>query len=348
MSPNNKKRSVVLCPGRGSYGKDSLGYAQQMTSAKLDIADAFRTNAQKPTVREMDASTTFRSSWHVAGEHASILTAAISGADFDQIHAAHEIVAICGNSMGWYTALGLSGAVDYRDSIEVIETMGEYQRGNVIGGQIVVSITDDNWKINPAELDMVEKAIQEIPDLFWSIRLGGQAILGGSNEALETALQILPKKTTQGREFPFRLPLHSAFHTALMQEAHERAIVDLAHISMRSPVIPLVDGRGHIWRPKACSGQDIFKYTFGNQVLEAYDFTRMVSSVLRNFAPDHIILLGPGSNLGGSVAQVLIQEKWKGIQSKQDFIALQESNPFVLAMARPEQRYLVTSSLSVV
>ena len=111
---------------------------------------------------------------------------------------------------------------------------------------------------------------------------------------------------------------------------------------IQTPSIPLIDGRGHIWHPRACSSAKLLEYTLGEQVVETFDFTSMIRMSLRHFAPDVIILLGPGSNLGGSLAQVLIQENWNGISSKSDFLAHQKENPFLLAMARSDQRPMVT------
>ena len=125
-----RKRCVVLCPGRGSYSKDTLGSLQNVISSKLDESDIYRKSLGRPTVREMDASEKFRSSWHIAGENASCLTAGASAADFDQISGDFDIVGICGNSMGWYTTLGLSRALAFQEMLRLIETMGQYQKGN--------------------------------------------------------------------------------------------------------------------------------------------------------------------------------------------------------------------------
>jgi [acyl-carrier-protein] S-malonyltransferase len=62
---------------------------------------------------------------------------------------------------------------------------------------------------------------------------------------------------------------------------------------------------------------------------------------VREYAPDRIILLGPGDSLGGAIAQALIQIEWLGLRSKQDFQEMQASEPFLLSMGREEQRAMV-------
>ena len=59
---------------------------------------------------------------------------------------------------------------------------------------------------------------------------------------------------------------------------------------------------------------------------------------VREYAPDVIILPGPGDTLGGAIAQSLIAIEWQGIASKADFAARQATDPILLAMGRAEQR----------
>jgi hypothetical protein len=46
--------------------------------------------------------------------------------------------------------------------------------------------------------------------------------------------------------------------------------------------------------------------------------------------------------LGGAVAQSLIRANWRGMASKADFQRLQAEDPFLISMALPDQRPLVT------
>jgi hypothetical protein len=109
-----------------------------------------------------------------------------------------------------------------------------------------------------------------------------------------------------------------------------------------SPDVPMVDGRGRIWRPFAVNTEELRRYTFVTQILETYDFTKALQVAMREYAPDRIILLGPGDTLGGAIAQALIGIEWQGLKSKQDFQDLQASDPMLLSMGREDQRALVT------
>ena len=103
----------------------------------------------------------------------------------------------------------------------------------------------------------------------------------------------------------------------------------------------MIDGRGFIWRPGAVDTQALWHYTLGAQVVEPYDFTAAIQVGIREFAPDCLIVLGPGATLGGAVAQSLIDARWRGLDSKTAFTSLQAQAPFVIAMGRDDQRGLV-------
>ncbi len=63
---------------------------------------------------------------------------------------------------------------------------------------------------------------------------------------------------------------------------------------------------------------------------------------MREFAPDAVIVLGPGTTLGGSVIQSLIGANWKGMTDRAAFKTLQARDPVVISMGRDDQRALVT------
>ncbi|MDP2316119.1 MAG: ACP S-malonyltransferase [Pseudomonadota bacterium] len=333
------RRVAVVCPGRGSYTRDLLGSLRSVRSPALAAADAFRAALGRPTPSEMDAAESYSSRLHVAGENASILTMAATLADADALTDV-SVACVLGNSMGWYTALAVAGALPQGDAFTLVETMAQYQVANVIGGQVLYPLVDDAWRALPSP--ELAAALAEIPDLHWSIRLGGQAVLGGTQAALDALMKRLPPRKIGDRDAPFQLPLHSAFHTPLMAGTSARAAADLAGLGWRAPTVPLIDGRGVVFRPHHADPAALRDYTLGAQVTEPYDFGASVRVALREYAPDAVVLLGPGGNLGGAVAQVLIEEGWRRLDSRAAFTRAQAEAPLVISLARPEQRALVT------
>ena len=155
---------------------------------------------------------------------------------------------------------------------------------------------------------------------------------------LEAAVEPL-----QGR-FPMRLGNHAAFHTELQAPVAAQGRAMLSPALFTQPDLPLIDGRGEIWWPKTVSTEALWDYTLGAQVTESYDFTRAVTVVAREFAPDLFIVTGPGTTLGGAVAQSLILANWRGMTGKEDFKSVQEASPVLASMGLPEQRATVSGA----
>ena len=108
------------------------------------------------------------------------------------------------------------------------------------------------------------------------------------------------------------------------------------------PHVPLIDGRGKVWRRFETRPDDLWDYTFGHQILAPYDFTAAMTVALREFAPDRVVLLGPGETLGGAIAQVMIALNWLDISSRAVFSERQGEDPYLVGMGRPAQRRIVT------
>jgi hypothetical protein len=106
--------------------------------------------------------------------------------------------------------------------------------------------------------------------------------------------------------------------------------------------IPAIDGTGKIWSPKAFDAEAIYDYTLGAQINRTYDFTRAVQVAAREFCPDRIVVLGPGTTLGAPVAQALIACGWRGLQGKADFQQRQADDPILVSMGMADQRGVVT------
>ena len=87
---------------------------------------------------------------------------------------------------------------------------------------------------------------------------------------------------------------------------------------------------------------DLWNYTLGHQVCESYNFSKSLSVAIKEFAPDKIVLLGPGNTLGGPIGQIICQLKWRNISSKDDFSRKQKDNPFLISMGIPHQREIIS------
>ncbi len=343
------RRALLVCPGRGSYTAANLGSLSGRSttaSARIERCDAHRSALGRPTVSELDADERFRATRHVAGEHASLLTFAAGVADDAELSEDFEVVGVTGNSMGFYTALAVSGALPFDDAIALVDTMGAYQAGNVIGGQLLYPMTDDQGRTDPSRRAVVEQALQSVREqghtAEWSIELGGYAVLGADSPGVKALLAALPEDVRSGRSFPLQLPFHSAFHTSLMAATSQQAFADLGSLGFRPPHVPLIDGRGFVFRPHWADPTALRDYTLGHQVVRPFDFTTAVITALQHCAPDVVVALGPGNALGGPLSRILVEAGWRGVQNKADLDAIQQSeSPALLSFGRTDQRRLL-------
>jgi len=344
----DKLSALIVCPGRGTYGKAELGYLKRHHADKAELIaafDALRAQRRQPTISELDGAERFSPALHTRGDIASPLIFAASYADFLSIDRERfEIAAVTGNSMGWYTTLAVAGAASAQDGFRIIDAMGENSQAGEPGGQVLLTLVDEDWREIAGLREQVLALIEEINSrqghaLYPSIDLGGMLVAAGDEAGLAALLAEAPP--TPARE-PLRLVNHGPFHTPLMQGSSERAL-DLATDWIAGPALPMIDGRGHVWRPHASNAEALRRYTFATQILETYDLTRALQVAVKEYAPDRIVLLGPGDTLGGAMAQALIAIQWRGLRSKRDFQEAQASGaPPLLAMGRDEQRALVT------
>ena len=335
------KTALVICPGRGVYNAAELGYLGRHHFDKADVIagfDAQRSALGQDTVSELDAAERFSVSKFTRGDQASGLIYACSYADFLSINRdKYEIVGVTGNSMGWYTALTCAGALSAEDGFKVVNTMGSIMQDNLKGGQILYPFVNENWQEVPGKRTELVNLCDEINGLYISIYLGGMIVFAGTDRALTLAEKRLPP---EGR-FPMRLMNHAAFHSLHQAENSLRGKAALNAALFKQPTIPLIDGRGHQWLPKTVNTNALWDYTFGYQVTETYNFTKAITNSVKELAPDILIILGPGTTLGGATAQTLISCGWESLKSKADFLARQQNAPYIAAMGLETQRKLV-------
>lgn len=339
-------RAVVICPGRGTYNKAELGCLARLHGDKADLFakfDAQRQQAGQDTLADLDGAPRYSVARHTRGDNAAALIYAASYADFLSLHGI-EIVAVTGNSMGWYTTLACSGALTADAGFKLVNTMGRLMQDSLIGGQLVYPVVGEDWRPDRARrqevLDLVAQ-IDGINDctLALSIDLGGMFVLAGNAVGLAS---FTDKVQPIGR-FPMALTNHAAFHSALQQPVSTVARGLFNSGMLAQPALPMIDGRGAIWWPHATEVDALLAYTLGYQVLEPYDFCRAITVAAREFAPEVFIVLGPGDTLGGAVAQSLVRCNWRGMDSKSSFQRLQSERPLLVSMGREDQRGLVTA-----
>jgi [acyl-carrier-protein] S-malonyltransferase len=326
--------AVIICPGRGTYNAAEVGTLARHGDASLIASfDQARAALGQETLTALDAGP-YSLTRHSRGDNASALIYAATLSDFRTLRDI-DVVAVTGNSMGWYSALACAGALSPMDGFAVVNTMGTLMHEMGQGGQVIYPVTGDDWQPDAALRARVMD-LAAMAGLSLSIDLGGTLVLAGDAAALAA---FAPPPV--GR-FPMRLQNHAAFHTHLMAPVATAGQARLARGLFRQPDVAMIDGRGAIWWPGAVDTEALYDYTLGHQVTQPYDFAHAIRIAAREFAPDLFIVPGPGTTLGGAVAQSLITTNWQGIRSKADFQSRQQTAPLVLSMGMDDQRRLAT------
>ena len=315
-------RVAILCAGRGAYTKRSRNSLPE-EHPWVVRAEELRAEYGLQSLLELDRAKRWESAVHLRPDNVSPLIYLITMLDSEEVRTEHEVVCVAGNSMGWYSALAVGGALSFEDGFRLVQEMALLQMEHEDGGQIVYPLVDEHWVPVPELAERVEKVLAE-PEVFDSIHLGGYRVLAGTEAACEHLLKALPFVEMGPTFYPYRLAQHGPYHTPLLDGVRAKARRQLERLEFRAPATTLIDGRGARSSPWSTDPPELLEYTLGDQITTPFDFTTSIRVALREFAPDEIVLPGPGNTLGGITGQTMALEGWRGIRTREQFEAAQE------------------------
>jgi malonyl CoA-acyl carrier protein transacylase len=327
-------RAAIVCPGRGSYTEASLGSLPE-THAWVRQAERLRAEYELPSLLALDRAPRFQAALHLRPANVSPLIYLVTMLDAAEARTRHEIVAVLGNSLGWYTALAVAGALSFEDGFRLVQEVALCQEG-ARGGQLIYPLVGDDWILQPEHEASVARALEAARgETFRSIELGGYAVLAGTEAGLRVLEAELPAVQIGRQSYPLRLSQHGPYHTPLVAGVAGEARERLAALELRPPDVTLIDGRGVRHTPWSASVAALFDYTLGEQITTPFDFTLSVRVTLREYAPELLVLPGPGNTLGGVCGQILVREGWRGIHDRAGFDRVQQGErPVLWSMRR--------------
>ncbi len=303
-------------------------------------ADELRRDYDLPTISELDAASRFDPAVHLRSANAGPLTFLGSLLDAERIADDHEVVVVVASSSGWYTALAASGALAFDDAFRLVQTMALLAEEPVVdedaGGQLIYSLTDVDWRPDSARISAIGAVLAHHAETaHLAIDLGGFVIVSGTSATLSIVAAELPSVQAGSRQFPVRAAAQEAWHLPLRARAAAEAAVRLADLTWEAPNVTLVDGRGVRFTPWSTDPAALGHHTVREQPTITYDFATSLRVALREYAPDVILLPGPGASLGEVSAQVIVTEGYRGITSRSDLEATQAGPaPILLSMRR--------------
>ena len=145
--------------------------------------------------------------------------------DAEAAVADYRITAVIGNSLGWYTALAVVGALPFEDAFRLVQEMAILQQEPLPtggpGGQVIYPLADAAWRPDPQLHAAVAAALAEPShngdgQVHESIDLGAYAVLAGDEAGVARLLGRLAPYASGDRIFPLRLSQHGPPTTPLV------------------------------------------------------------------------------------------------------------------------------------
>lgn len=143
--------------------------------------------------------------------------------------------AMAGHSLGEYTALACSGALDFAEAVALVAERGRLMQEAVPAGEgamaAVLGLEDDQVRevcTQAAGGEVVEAVNFNSP---------GQVVIAGARPAVERAIALAKEA---GSKRALLLPVSVPSHCALMKPAAERLLERLTQARLRTPGIPVL------------------------------------------------------------------------------------------------------------
>ncbi len=283
---------AFVFPGQGSQ---SVGMMAQLATAEPLVQETFaeasgvlgydlwklcqggpeeelgRTERTQPAMLAAGVAT-----WRVWRKHGGGLPAAMSG-----------------HSLGEYSALVCSGALDFRTAVALMQFRGHAMQAAVPAGQgamaAILGLDDADVEAACREAAQVENVAETVQAA--NFNSPGQVVIAGAAAAVDRAIEIAKAK---GAKRAIKLPVSVPSHSALMKPAAERFALKLREVKFSVPEVRdiyTVDVRKH-------GDEANIRQALVEQLVKPVRWTETIQAILADGARV-IVECGPGRVLTG-------------------------------------------------
>jgi [acyl-carrier-protein] S-malonyltransferase len=206
-----------------------------------------------------------------------------------------SILCAAGHSLGEYSALVASGALELEDAVTTVRRRGEYMQEAVPVGEGAMAAVL-GLPLAQVEALCREAAAGEVLSPA-NLNAPDQTVVAGTAAAVG---RLMAMAKGRGAKKTILLPVSAPFHCALMAKAAERLAVDLAVLRMRDARAPVVQNVGA--RPE--SRAEALRAALVEQVTRP---VRWVESVVRmkEMGAELMVEIGPGRVLSGLAKRIV-------------------------------------------
>jgi len=224
---------------------------------------------------------------------------------------------VAGHSLGEYSALVASGALNFKVAVSTVRKRGEFTQGAVPLGvgsmaailglnkedveQICETASDSNYKVSPANYNAP-----------------GQIVISGNNEAVEKAKDLAK---TKGAMRVVTLEVSAPFHCSLMAPAAEKLGKVLEKINFSNIKIPLISN----WEAKIIKDPDKLRENLVNQVMAPVRWYETIKLLYYSLNSKIFIEIGPKNVLTNLIRRTFKDVKVVKFDKLSDLKLLKEN-----------------------
>ncbi len=199
-----------------------------------------------------------------------------------------------GLSLGEYSSLVCSGALDFTSAVELVRKRGKFMQEAVplgVGKMLaILGLTDD--KVEKICLDASLEGIVEPANYNYP----GQVVIGGENKAVDLAGELAKR---EGAKRVIPLQVSAPFHTSMLRPASEKLAQELERVEMRDFRIPVISNVIADYIEK----KELIKEFLKKQVMYPILWTRCIVRMLQE-GVDTFVEIGPGKVLSGFLKKI--------------------------------------------
>ncbi|WP_049532129.1 ACP S-malonyltransferase [Streptococcus pseudopneumoniae] len=226
----------------------------------------------------------------------------------------HQPDMVAGLSLGEYSALVASGALDFEDAVALVAKRGVYmEEAAPAGSGKMVAVLN-------TPVEVIEEACQKASELGVvnpaNYNTPAQIVIGGEGAAVDRAVELLQEAGTK-RLIP--LKVSGPFHTALLEPASQKLAETLVQVSFSDFTCPLVGNTEATVMKKEDIAQLLTR-----QVKEPVRFYESIA-VMQEAGITNFIEIGPGKVLSGFVKKIDKTAKLANVEDKASLEALLEN-----------------------
>ncbi|WP_375180325.1 ACP S-malonyltransferase [Enterococcus rotai] len=200
---------------------------------------------------------------------------------------------VAGLSLGEYSALVASGAISFKEAVQLVAKRGKYM------AEAAPSGTGKMVAVMNAERSLIEACCQKASDLGIvspaNYNTPQQIVIGGEIPAVDKAVELL---TEAGVKRMVPLKVSGPFHTALLKPASEQLARELEKINFAEMTIPVISNT-----TAQIMAQAEIKELLEKQVMSAVRFADSIETI-KKMNVDVIIEVGPGKTLTGFIKKI--------------------------------------------